>query len=569
MVSPRSANRHFFPARHEQRLIIVLLFAASTTLFFFLNTTLFQHGFASDKQLYLGEKSLLVHKGIIERLENTGFTNNPLALMLTALLDNPFLTSALVGSAILTLLFVSLYSYRQKRILSWPLFILLFCYLVFSPLTLFMLTQKISTTIIVYLILLIFHHLFSYDRSGISYNLFMFGILSACVFLTQFQTIFIFPLFSFALVAQHMGSQPLKSAAVVLAGLFPVFFMLAGSCYLNWLFLEDPFHFFTHGITLDVPLSAQTPTTVPFDLQMALNMSVNQLRHHLFLLAPYILVGITLLIQYRTTNCVSCVIFLSPLFLLFSELFCNVTRIPHAFFILFPATAVAIYIHCQQQLNRPLFRHLFTMCVAISLLASFILPFQHTGAEEHIFASLLLDGKRHGELTTYQRLLDAIPGKGRILMDDTVNYPLVFLSQDPKRFYLPYQYEFNMVLTAPQRFVQYLVVSSQPARDQVLGRYPLAHLGYVPGFSLVGRFGELSLYEVIQPPPIMPDASTSFRKRTHTIQAGEKGHISGEVLPEPATVQIREMRINCMSLFAQSGWRVIHLMRRTGDPASP
>jgi len=495
--------------------LLLLIFATVTVLFFLLNTTLFEQGFASDKQLYLGEKSLLVYKGAIERLENTGFTNNPLALMLTALFRNPFLTSAIVGSTILTLLLISLYVYRRKNILSRPLFILIFCFVSCSPLTLFMLSQKISTAIVIYLMLLIFHHLFEYDRLGISYNLFMFGILSACVFLTQFQTIFIFPLFSFALVAKHMGKDPLKSSAVILAGLFPVFFMLAGSCYLNWLFLADPLHFFTHGITLDVPLSAQTPTTVPFDFQMALGMSIDQLKKHILLLPPYILLGLTLVMRLRTSSCVSMVIFISPLFLLFSELFCNVTRIPHAFFILFPATAVTIYIHNQQQLNQPLFKRLFTICLALSLMASFVLPLYHKGTEEHVFTQMLIDGTRHGELDSYQRLLAAIHDEGKILLDDTVNYPLVYLSQNPKQFYLPYQYEFNMVLTTPQHFVRYLVVSSQPARDQVLGHFPLAELGYVPGFSLVGRFGELSLFKLAQNPPPIPGApSTSGGGKT-------------------------------------------------------
>jgi len=505
-----------FSAQNRQRLLFVLIFAAAAAMFLFINTTLFEHGFASDKQLFLGEKTLLVYKGNIERLENTGFSNNPLALMLTVLFRNPFLTAALVGGMILTLLLRSLCRYRQKKVLSWPLFILLFCYLICSPLTLFMLTQKIATAIVVALLLLIFHHLFCYDRSGISYNLFMFGILSACVFLTQFQAIFIFPLFSFALVAKQMNREPMKSGAVIMAGLFPVVFMLASSCYLNWLFLNDPLHFFTHGITLDVPLSAQTQTTVPFDFQMALTMSIEQLGKHILLLVPYILVGITLLIQYKTTSCVSIVIFLAPLFLLFSELLCNVTRIPHAFFILFPATAVAIYIHCRQQLNQPLFRHLFTAGLCISLVASFVVPLQHKGTEEHIFTRILFNGNRHGKLDMYKRLLAAIHDNGKILMDDTVNYPLVYLSQDPKQFYLPYQYEFNMVLAAPQHFVRYLIVSSQPARDQVLGRFPLADVGYVPGFSLVGRFGELSLYKIVHSPPALPDPAATADTRQMT-----------------------------------------------------
>ena len=515
-IKPGLHLKNIFLPQQRRRLLFLLIFAASAVMFFFLNTTFFEHGFASDKQLYLGEKSLLVYRGTIERLENTGFTNNPLALMLTAVFRNPFLTSALVGGTILTMMLLSLCAYRQQKVLSWPLFILLFSYLIFSPLTLFMLTQKISTAIVVALILLIYHHLFCYDRSGLSYNLFMFGILSACVFLTQFQAIFIFPLFSIALVAKHIGKEPMKSSAVILAGLFPVFFMLAGSCYLNWIFLEDPWHFFTHGITLDVPLSAQTPTTVPYDFHMALTMSLDQLREHILLLPPYILVGVALLILYRTTSCVSLIIFLSPLFLLFSELLCNVTRIPHAFVILFPATAVAIYVHCQQQLNRPLFRRLFTISLAVSLAASFILPLQHKGTEEHTFTRILLDGKHHGELDTYRQLLASINDDGMILMDDTVNYPLVYLSQNPRQFYLPYQYEFNMVLIAPQHFVRYLVVSSQPARDQVLGRFPLAAIGYVPGFTLVGRFGELSLYKVLHSPPATPDVTREANEKKIT-----------------------------------------------------
>jgi hypothetical protein len=69
---------------------------------------------------------------------------------------------------------------------------------------------------------------------------------------------------------------------------------------------------------------------------------------------------------------------------------------------------------------------------------------------------------------------------------------------DPKRFVLPYEYEFEMILSAPHHFVHYLVSSDLPATDRVAARYPMASVGYVPKFSLVGQFGNLFLYEVVR-----------------------------------------------------------------------
>jgi len=498
MESVRSSNNRpaSYPA-HQYALpvLITLLLGLGLTL---LNFFLYQHDFASRILLYLGEKALLVYDGNPPRLENMGFTNPPFPLFFVLLVKNPFVATAFMGSIVATTILMVLYrKYRQKCI-SFTLFGLLFIYVTLSPLSLFLFSQQMPTSILIALLLLIYHHLYRYCRENISYDLFMFGLLSVLIFVTDFQAILLIPLFTFSLVTKTIGTSPVRSITILITGLFPMISVSLAWCYLNWLFLGDPFHFISYWHTALEPLSSSRDTIIQSQtIAGTLRAGVRLCLKNGFLLLPYFVLCIWLIISSKKVKCcVTKSIILAPLFLLCIQLFTNFTEVNHYFFLFFVATAVSIRIHNHEHMQGSVFSHLFTISVLISLGMSFWLPYHHLSSEEQLFSQILMGQQVKGNLTQYRDLIAELEPAERILLDDTVNYPLVFLTNDPKRFVLPYEYEFNMVLAAPDHFVRYLVASDLASRDKVYGRYPMAALGYVPKFSLRGQFGNLYLYEI-------------------------------------------------------------------------
>ena len=178
---------------HGLPLLMALLSGCGLTL---LTIFLYQHGFASKILLYLGEKSLLIYHGNPPRLENMGFTNPPFPLFLVLLFNNPFVATAVTGGSIVTICLITLYRQYRRKTISFVLFGLLVVYLTLSPLSLYLFSQHLPAALLFSLLLLTYHHLFKYCRENISYNLFMFGLISALIFLTDFQTILLIPLFT-------------------------------------------------------------------------------------------------------------------------------------------------------------------------------------------------------------------------------------------------------------------------------------------------------------------------------------------------------------------------------------
>jgi hypothetical protein len=483
--------------RYAFPILICLLLTGGFTM---LNYYLYQHGFASKILLYLGEKSLLTYNGNPPRLENMGFANPPFPHFFTLLIKSPFVASAIVGSIIATSMLMVLYRVHQEKKISLTFFILLFFYVTLSPLSLFLFSQQMPTTILIGLLLLIYHHLYLYCKQGISYNLFMFGLLSALVFLTEFQAVLLILLFTFSLVRKAIGDKPLMGFSIIFTGLFPVVFIAVSWCYLNWLFLGDPFHFIAYWSSALEPLLSFPEKMIHSQTAYgALLTSFRLCYDNSFLLLPYYLFIVWMIISPRfmkTVECVTGSIIIAPFFLLYIQLFTNFVELNQFFFLIFVVSAVSIRIHLHDQLQGTIFSILFTWSVAVSLCMSFLLPFHHPLSEEKIFAEFLLGNEINGNLDNYRNLIDELHPNGKILLDDTVNYPLVFMVNDPKRFVLPYEYEFDMVLSFPAQFVRYLVVSDLSSIDAVQGRYPMATNGYVPDFSLLGQFGNLFLYEV-------------------------------------------------------------------------
>ncbi len=499
MGSQNSAKKAGFlqPASKSRMVFIAFITCLAGTALYMLDSFLYRHDFASNTLLYLGEKALLVHDGVPPRLENMGLSP-PLPLSIILLLENPFVAAALTGgfAAIMTLL--SLYrKYRQHRI-GFAMLAMLFCYVLLSPVSLFLLCQQPDTCILLAFMLLMYHHYYMYGRHDNTYNLFMFGMLTAFLVLTRWQAILLVPLFSLVLAARMFRDYPAKAMAVSLTSLFPSAVLAISLGYLTWVFLGDPFYFLSHwsnaaGIKSVLPEYMLNADSVINGLNLALLMCVN----NVFLILPYVFMGLWLLVSWRKIDrWLVLVIYLSPLFLLCIQFTTSFPETNLNFLLIFVATAVFIYIYCRKYLLARPFPELFVITILLSFTASFYLPMSSSqGSEEREFCQILTGQKLEGMLAPYRSAFALMDPRGKILTDDAVNFPIVYMARDPKRFILPYQYEFEMVLAAPQNFARYLLVSDRREKDRLAGRYPMATVGYVPHFIPIGHFENLYLYE--------------------------------------------------------------------------
>jgi hypothetical protein len=90
------------------------------------------------------------------------------------------------------------------------------------------------------------------------------------------------------------------------------------------------------------------------------------------------------------------------------------------------------------------------------------------------------------------------PGQ-RVLMDDVMNFAVVYLVNDPRYFLMPYQYEFAPALQQPDRYTDFILIagpeSSVKAQDRVLQFWPQLDQAALPKFTELVR---TPYYRVLQ-----------------------------------------------------------------------
>ncbi len=476
-------------------------FAFLCFLFISLNTWLFHRGFASKIILYLGEKALIVFHGNPPRLTNLGFSFPPLAPYITLIFRNPFWATGTFGALTAFMLLFKIYQGLRSKRITLPLFVILFLFILASPLSIFLFTEELPACLLIAFLTQMFHHLYRYRRFNVSFDLFVFGILSTFLFFTEFQTIFLIPLLIAALTLNvYFSGDKVRAASIPFVGAFPVVFFALAWCYINWLFLGDPFHFITYWRSALEPL-LPTPEGLAAsnNLLSALRETLTICFANILLLLPYFLIFLKLLTPRPTKCMVSLAVAITPFLLLVIQVATQQTQIKSYFLLIFLTSAITIWLNNPEETHSHWFNKIFTISFAISLASSFILPTHYATHEEKLFRKALKGSPAFSNLSNYYDLLHHVEKKGMILIDDTRNYPVVFLSKKPKRFFLPFQNEYDTILTEPHLFAHYLILSNTPRMDRVRGRFPLAPFGVISHYIFLGRFGHLLLYEINDP----------------------------------------------------------------------
>jgi len=334
------------------------------------------------------------------------------------------------------------------------------------------------------------HFIERFLRNDYSLDLFVGSTLLGLTFFIDFRSIaLLFAIVPAAAIPRWRRSHTQAISVALTIAVPSVFFALAWS-YVNWVFLGDPLAF-VHGresIFRTFPLTPSLLAAAGDPLQTARAVSF-ALFGSLPVTLPYF-VGLATLRRGRAEYVIpATVVYASPLLFVVFAIYSGLYRPTIGLLALFILVVVFSLDGIRQT-------RLFVASLALSLVASLFAPFFSPAADERSFAEALVGhGPVEGNLAPFRRIADQLGTQGPILMDDTVLYPLVYVSSATAgRFVLPYQYMFASALSNPQAFVRYVVVARRP-EDTIYALYPGTEFGRLPGFHVIDRQDDAIVFE--------------------------------------------------------------------------
>jgi hypothetical protein len=109
------------------------------------------------------------------------------------------------------------------------------------------------------------------------------------------------------------------------------------------------------------------------------------------------------------------------------------------------------------------FKVLLTLCVIVQIYVGGYYLKTSSVAEEQNFVGILFNHNENGTYTDDMDVamyLGSLPSASRVLIDDAIAYPIVAFTADIKPLIMPYQGNFLSALESPDKFVDYVVMSS-------------------------------------------------------------------------------------------------------------
>jgi hypothetical protein len=474
--------------RKTTTVFLVLIFFLFFAIYLYISYYFFskQH-YIHSNLIFFAEKALVAVKGYPPRLENIGFVYPPLAFLPFLVFNNPLIIPSFVSSFLGTLFIWFAIKHKNSYLLD----ILLLILILFNPLYLFLATQRFDVLLFYCVLSLSILYGLQYIKKKYSIYLFLQGMLLGITFFIDFRSIFVAPIIIFGIYMTIKGDLPYKLSAITVVLMPLVFFSLAW-VYLNWIFTGDPFTF------IKSPYSFFRVNTVFIStnsLFSSLKYGVKILILSLPITFPYYLLML-LVFRFRKLYSTSIfLIYLSPIFLFFSSIYFNLF-FPNYYtailLLLFAAIFSMHFLNLKSRLKKTM---LFGF--AISFLFSFILPVNSKNLNESYFIKVLLGENVNRAIKNDKSFQTAAILKTtkckNILTDDTSNFKVVYFAGKPKKFILPYNYEFSTFISNPQHYADCLLISKS-SNDTLLSHFPDANNGFLEGFYLIYDNGKYMIY---------------------------------------------------------------------------
>ncbi len=478
-----------FHRRAAGALAYLLLAAVLACGYYVLGSVLFKADFVSLGLLFFSEKAALALHGAPPHLPNVGFVYPPLSYLIQLPFNDAFTAQAVLAGMIVAAIVRSIDRRDVDPALGW----VVKTFIVFSPVTLFLATERYGELLFATLLAASVHYMTRFLREGYSLHLFTASTLLGTTFFIDFRSIFVMLLFVPAMALPYARASRAQAISIALTVIVPMAFFALAWSYVNWVFVGDPLAFvsgsasFFHTFTT----STQALAAAGNPLSSAL-LSAREIAFTLPITAPYF-VGLFYL--RGTARIPTVLIYLGPVMLVAMSAYLGVYAPSDAFVAVFVLTfAFAL----------PQFRRSRVLvCVtAIGFVFSFASTFVTQEPEERAFARAVVGGAIVENVRDYRDLAGvlaaSVPGD-RILADDATMFPLVALSANPERFLLPYQYEFASALSNPRGFARFVVVARRKD-DMIDSLYPDIERGRLVGYREVARSERFVAFERLANP---------------------------------------------------------------------
>lgn len=446
------------------------------------------HLYLSNQHAHLVSKALqAIERG---RLEIIGFTYPPLPFLLTALFPKPFtpgIIAALAGGATAWLLLAHLF---QVQINNFSKVIIVFC-LSMMPASLFIATQSLGDMVTLLLFLIAWNQFLRFTREGETWSGFVSGLVLGLAFFFNPYALIYGLIYALASpLFYHWENKPLlernwrDDLTLVVVIAFPTLLGFFSWSYLNWVFSGNPWRFLNDPASpLFIYMNAEVNPV--YGVGAALLSSIHDLMH----LPLYPVIGIiVLLVSPRRFPA-----YLTPFI---------VSILVRSFGFAYPQSfALTIYsvvaIAGIPRRTPKVWGWILIPVALINLVIAFSTMQQ--SSELRTWETLLIDQKPatsdEFEWKVAQVFTRVAPRT--ILTDDRSSYRIIARTGTSQPFLLPGDTEFLLALSAPQRYVNYILIPTNKVMggEQVADRFGERDpVGFVleaswPGWKLLRKEG--------------------------------------------------------------------------------
>ena len=269
--------------------------------------------------------------------------------------------------------------------------------------------------------------------------------------------------------------------------------------------MDDPFHFSqSWQVTLFNTKSETNLISNSTQFFDYFNSSLETFANNYFFVIPSAFLILMIAVVKKFRDFVLLQILMFPFFIVCVDIFWGglFNKSGNHFFLIFIGTGIYVFINHERLSLCPVVKKLYTTFIFLSFCISLWIPLYSGTIEEKLFAKALYGISDFKNIDIEKRILSEIQDGGKILLDDSVLYSLVYLSNDPQRFILPHESEFGTVLAKPELFVKYIIAHNNSEKDLISSHYNLDSKHDIRNFNLIGQFDDLSLYTILIDKPL-------------------------------------------------------------------
>lgn len=457
--------------------VVYLFFLLVFFLLNFISHTAYSMDYLHHNILFFAEKVLLAKFGEPPRLENIGFVYPPLAFLPFWFINDYVAVSPLISALVLTFFLFFLTSRCQNA----AYFIIFF--LLLNPLVLFIAVYRFEVLSFYLLLSFSVIMLVLHMEKGYSIYLFGSGLLFGLCFFLDFRSLFLIPLFAFVIYLSTKEKDLGYRLAILIVKFSPIIFFFFAWLYLNWIFTEDPLTFIKspYSFFKSEPLDTKL-IFAKGHLFESLKYVIEKFIKYLPIILPYFLVLFNLK-RYRFLYLVPVyLIYLSPVVLVYFAVYFSTFFPAYYYTVLFLIFALGFQVSFGIKSSK-----LLALCFVVSLLSSWILPLYSKEENEKNFVKFLVTREIEKNLEEDKKVAKILKEENceKILIDDAGSFPVIVFVGEPRRFYLPYMYEYYSVLTSPEVFADCLVVNKTNPANKLNMRFPYASMGFLEGYFLI------------------------------------------------------------------------------------